>query len=488
MKIRVEPYDALFDEMGNNTYDFNEVLSELIDNSLAARYDDNTLNINIEIILDALGKPKTITINDDAKGIPLDDLGRAISPAGIQHQNSLNEHGLGMKQAVASLGHLVKLATKTKDNPCYMVERFAFGDIEVHPCDLVSDSGTRIVIDNLKPIVFETPQAITKKLVPVLGARYRRFLKPDGKVMNLNVKMEKEGDPSFKKEWEVKEIKPVYFHPSTRMNEPVISRMPISGDGWRANLTFGYAAMKEEGHFEELGMDSIPEYHPYNVSLKKQGLDIILNGRVIMAHQLSELEIVQKPHPSFNHIRGEIDLIEGFKTATTKNSIIKDDHFNKCIETVRNILSGDADDHRGKRKNYLKSKTYSEELPEALLRDRLVGWLKDNPLQKRDVAEKEYSISALDGFIDIYAKIDDIPEAWELKTQQASSLDVYQLFMYMDVEDIQNGHLVAPSFSPGASNAVRLITEKHKKIISLDKTDGLPINHSPTSDELSKYY
>lgn len=42
--IEVIPSDALFDELGKNSYDYKDLLSELIDNSIAAREKTELLN------------------------------------------------------------------------------------------------------------------------------------------------------------------------------------------------------------------------------------------------------------------------------------------------------------------------------------------------------------------------------------------------------------------------------------------------------------
>jgi len=227
--------------------------------------------------------------------------------------------------------------------------------------------------------------------------------------------------------WDVTEVKPIYFHPSTRTNKPVISRHKIRGNGWKAELTFGYAPQDKE-EYDELGIDIPGKYKPYSVSLNRQGLDVIRNDRIVLFHQLSELNIITSRHPDFNNIRGEIDLINGFKTAITKNSIIYDNNFKDCIEKIRNILTGEeAVD--GKKKNYLKLKTYPEQIPESLLRDRLATWLENNPIKKRKNINIEYVVEGIEGFIDIFAD----GEAWEIKVDQAAAKDIYQLFMYMDV-------------------------------------------------------
>ena len=79
-------------------------------------------------------------------------------------------------------------------------------------------------------------------------------------------------------------------------------------------------------------------------------------------------------------------------------------------------------------------------------------------------------------------------EAWEIKVDQARTLDVYQLFMYIDIGNIDKGFLVAKSFSPGAVIAVKKIKEKHNKEIKLALREKFPINHQPNEQERDEYY
>ncbi|RLC63779.1 MAG: hypothetical protein DRI01_04585 [Chloroflexi bacterium] len=478
--IHVEPSDRIFEELGNNTYDFKDLISELIDNSIAARRSDRMLNVTVEIWVDQRNTAKRILVRDDGLGIPQDRFGLAVSPAGIQTPNSLNEHGLGMKQAIAGLGELAYIATKNAgEQKARVIRQFKFGDINCFLSDFDQDSGTEICIEHVKPIANANPQSITMTLAPYLGARYRRFLKPDSKSVNISVFTKNVDSGSVQYSWEIEEVKPIYFHPSTRLNKPVILNKKLKGSGWKAELTFGYAPTDEE--LKELGIDSLPHYHPYKVSLSKQGLDVILYDRVVLFHQLSELELVAARHPDYNLIRGEIVLLEGFSTAITKNSIIRDDHFTECIKDVKDILTGkDEDDSR----NYLRQKKYPREIPEKLLRDRLANWLGNNPINKKDDVKTEYTVEGLAGSIDILAD----GEAWEVKRDQADGLDVYQLFAYMDMGQISKGYLAAASFSTGADVAKDFINKHHQKEISLAKLEQFPINHPPSDDERNTYY
>lgn len=483
--IIVVPSDNVFVELGRNTYDYKDLLSELIDNSIASRYPDKLLNVNIDLYVDTNNRPVQFYIHDDAKGIPQDILASAITPAGLQSKDSLNEHGMGMKQAVAGLGKLQFLATKTQDEAkARMIREFRFGNLPIYEIAFDTPSGTWISIENLNPTVSSNSTNYTRSIIPYLGARYRRFLKPDHKLLNLVIRIHQKDQPEkIDYEWIVKEEKPIYFHPSTRINEPVINRYPLEGKGWAAELTFGYAPNTKE-EFDELGVDEPNKFHPYRISLSTQGLDIFSQDRIILFHQLSELNMISSRHNDYNTIRGEIDLKYGFSTAITKNSMIADQNFEECIDKIRHILNGQEPGPGGKIKEYLKVKTYPEEIPEKLLRDRLMDWLINNPLTKRKEVNKEYVIEGIEGFIDIIAD----GEAWELKVNQCSAYDIYQLFMYMDIGKIKKGYLVAKDFTTGAQVAAKFVNENHNKEIVLTRRDQFPINHPPTDQERADYY
>lgn len=480
----VYPSDNIFTELGRNTYDYKDLLSELIDNSIAARRADRILEVEITIWVDSENRAKDFLISDNASGIPENKFGLAITPAGARGNNSLNEHGLGMKQAVSALGTLKYLATKTEgETKGRLIREFKFGSLETFFVDFSHSSGTEIFVTDLKPIVITNASAITRGIVPYLGARYRRFLRPENPQMILKLNIFSSVDRTSLYSWQVKEVKPIYFHPSTRENRPVILDFPINGAGYSAKLTFGYAP-KYDAEYEELGVEAPNKYHPYKVSLNKQGLDIILHDRVILFHQLSELKLVTQKHNDYNEIRGEINLLSGFHTAITKNSMIYDENFLACIEDIRQVLNGEKIGPGGKSQDYLRRKTYPDEIPEKLLRDRLIEWLLNNPMNKKEAVNKEYVVEGIEGYIDILAD----KEPWEIKIDQADALDVYQLFMYMDVGHFSKGYLVAKNFSNGAIVAQKFISTNHKKEVVLAKRDQFPINHQPTNTERDEYY
>lgn len=473
-KINIAPSDNLFKELGNNTYDFVDLISEFIDNSIAAK-DEEILDVKIIIGLSKYDEKKSyFSIRDNAKGISEDFLGTALSPGATSGGKTLNEHGLGMKQAIAALGTLEYLRTKTSSaEKAMQINELKFGEIDVELVDVEFEHGTEIKVTNINSIVPTNAQKYTQNIVGFLGARYRRFLRENNTKMKLSIEIKNIDTNTVEKMWKIKGVEPVYFHPNTRKNEPMIHKKELKGRGWKARITFGYAP--NEKQYEELGIEAPQNYMPYKVSINKQGLDIINNDRVIKFHQLSEIGLVSTRHNKFNYIRGEIDLITGFTTAITKNNVIVDNNFNELIEKTKELLNS---------KGYLEKKSYPDEIPENLLRDRLKNFFKNSKMFKKNNVQTEYPVEGLGGFIDVLA--DDEP--WELKVGEATGLDVYQLFAYMDMGNFDKGYLLAKSFKTGAESAANFIKKNHDKVIELITRDEFPINNPPTEEEIKEYY
>ncbi|MCB2354364.1 ATP-binding protein [Clostridium estertheticum] len=470
--IKIQPCDNIFKELGNNTYTFIDLISEFIDNAIGASIEHKKLEVAIEIGISKEKESSYIIIKDNAKGISREDLGLALSPGGTSGGSTLNEHGFGFKQAIASLGTLKYMATKTsKDKEALVVTELKYGEIPSKLIKVTWSHGTEICVSNLKAIVPINTKSYTRVNL-YLGARYRRFLKPANKKMNLEIKFINL-DTEKIYEWNINEVNPIYFHPNKRTNEAIIHKQKFITNEWEANFTFGYAPKERE--YDYMGLERPKRFFPYHVSMNKQGFDIFRNDRIVKFHQLCDLGIVGVNHSKYNYIRGEINLINGFSTAITKNHIINDSNFNELIECIKTFLT---------EKKYLEFKTYPDVIPESLLRDRLRNHFLSRTINPKKNVLTEYPVNDLEASIDIFA--DD--EAWELKSERANGTNVYQLFGYMDVGNIDVGYLVAPIFSKGAEFATKHINEKYNKHITLVNTSEFPIQHEPSESELKKYY
>ena len=179
--IFIEPSSRLFTELGNTPYNIEDLVCELIDNSLAASISDITI-IDIDIGFDRNKRPIYFTIKDNASGIEYNELPLVISPgAKSSSKNPLNEHGLGLKQAVAAMGTLEYLTTRSfKDELSSTVKKFDYGIIPVIRDNRLSSHGTKIKIritENSK-MRNKTEKFYREGFIEFIGATYRRFLKP----------------------------------------------------------------------------------------------------------------------------------------------------------------------------------------------------------------------------------------------------------------------------------------------------------------------
>ena len=359
-----------------------------------------------------------------------------------------------------------------------VIEEFRFGEIYPKLLETTWPHGTELAIQKLRQVVRLHPVSYTRDIVPYLGARYRRFLSGSNPKIQINIQMlhidntDDDGNEEAIHTWTVEEVKPTYFHPNTRKNAPVVDHSKFKGVGWEAELVFGYSP--EGFEWNELGLEQPTKFEPYAFSLSRQGLDIILNDRVIVFHQLPEIGLVGTRHNNYNSIRGEIILKSGFTTGITKNSIISTDHWTQCLAEIKEFLD---------EKGYIRSKTYPDALPEAALRDRLANWLKGNDMAPRSDVKKEYPVEGLGGKIDVLAD----GEAWEIKRDEAYGLDVYQLFAYLDMTDFKKGYLLAKGFRDSALAARDHINSKHEVSIVLTKLEGYPINQPLTESEIAQY-
>lgn len=122
-KFNIVPDIRLLVDIGQANYQVPEAVSELIANSIDARYEDEKLDIEVSI-----GSEK-VSIVDNGRGMTRDILGEALRLAADMNQVTGNTqarkgmYGLGMKAACSSLGSHWKIVTRPPgDRNEYSVE------------------------------------------------------------------------------------------------------------------------------------------------------------------------------------------------------------------------------------------------------------------------------------------------------------------------------------------------------------------------------
>ncbi len=111
-RFNIVPDIRLLVDIGQANYQVPEAVSELIANSMDARFDDERLDIEVSI------KPESVSILDNGKGMTRDILGEALRLAADMDQITGNtqsrkgRYGLGMKAACSSLGSHWRIVTR----------------------------------------------------------------------------------------------------------------------------------------------------------------------------------------------------------------------------------------------------------------------------------------------------------------------------------------------------------------------------------------
>ena len=75
--------------------------------------------------------------------------------------------------------------------------------------------------------------------------------------------------------------------------------------------------------------------------------DIVIQTAVSNSTPARKGPIGDKPNPTQNHIRGQIELLEGFDSQSVKVAINDDENWNELMDVVWNILIGKEEGRAG---------------------------------------------------------------------------------------------------------------------------------------------
>lgn len=466
--IKIEPSNNIFQELGKTDYTFEEALSELIDNSISAKIEDVDLHVELIFSLDKNTKKcSTMVIRDNASGIRETDIGVCISPAGKQTKSSLNEHGLGLKSSVSSLGILNSLRTKALGETGFKIEKFQW-DLELLSDNFNFEHGTEIKINiedsKLVHINKSNKKTQIERLKLSLGARYRYKFKE----INLKISL-KTIDGAEVSQVFVEPVRPEYYNPWGRINEPLIYKKQFEFGPAKALLTFGYSP-KNDFEFEDIGLNK-EDYeikrgnsvnHPYAICTANQGLDLIMNNRVISFSQSEEIGLYASRDSHFNQIRGEIIFLEGFQTTATKNRMNSTEAYREILKYIKDYLTKNPD-NKGPERNllqnrYLKGRDSGSHSTERELVDDIESALRmPTSVYRNSEIIREFSIEKYGLRIDLM--VENIP--WEVKNEICTPHRISQLVTYMTCLKTKKGVLVASEFSTNCQDIIKAYKEQY---------------------------
>lgn len=317
--------ERLQEAYSQSDYSTDELLAEYIDNSVSASRPGIPVDVDITITKDVM------TYSDNGTGIALSQLENALSLGSYTiRSGGMNEHGLGFKQAMFSMGKFIELDSYTNKGESYSIqgkEALQFGlpyndAVAVNSeCKLTTPGlQFKVKINSLVQENFNDPAKL-EELVDLLGAKYQDLLKSKKLSINLNID---------NKYVSIKPNTPQYWNFKTNTAGALFEKIYKAEDNsWEAKVVIGYVPdpVRETHVYKTQKWMPKSEKLKYSRSINHSGFDIKLGMRVIqhsakkLSDSMNRLEVLMSNHASNNGVHGSIELIHGFRTQSTKNRL-----------------------------------------------------------------------------------------------------------------------------------------------------------------------
>ncbi len=473
----------------NNNYTTVSALCEFIDNILNHNSNKKAI-ISIDWYISRKHPSQNILkIKDNAEGIPRDILKVVFTLGRGKVINSIkifSEHGFGMKAAMVSLGDIKGFKTKyceekfgselvenniTKDN-ADKIPNLRFEEFEDD--DWV---GTEITLNRLEHAYIPDSSREMKNISTQLGAIYAKFI-DDGK---LEIKLAFHNKDTMKEEHNanVESHHKIWAHGTKRdvngapVQEPDLPMTIIKGgkgkNAWEARVKMGYKPTDEQ-LFDMTGQTKWPETSPYSPIHKNIGFDVIKDGRVIIHRVTSPISQIVASGRG-NVIQGEIHLVKGFTTTTTKDSMRGDRNWKELVCKLQKLIKDQRLDDRVK-SGFKKVRGTEQQLTNKIVRVlqkdtgfQIAMGIRD--ADKEIVAFQELYNSDGEpiGEADILISPTDENNRgsliYEIKKEEAGVDAVRQIFGYMKARGIKNGIVGAQEITTKAKNLIKEYNNNH---------------------------
>lgn len=175
--IEITPHRSIMTKIAQTGYSVQESISELIDNSIDARLEDE------KVVVDITFNKDRIIVKDNGRGMDKGQAQHCIRLGYSSKKNKLGEFGLGLKTSTSFLGEEFILTTKQSGNEEEYVLRYnekewlESGDWFKFPMDInktdINAHGTKVEITNLK---IEIDERLSMKIEEELGRRFAPFI------------------------------------------------------------------------------------------------------------------------------------------------------------------------------------------------------------------------------------------------------------------------------------------------------------------------
>jgi hypothetical protein len=460
--------DQYFQGLARQDMDFHQAVGELIDNALSARltvpHGDGKIPAVIEITLEQAADEGTVNLQiaDPGQGMTLEEICQHVFNPGGQGKShgSLNEHGFGLKNALALLtgGNSTKFDLYTRPNDGSVPEdTFLHVTGPLSTNMMVCDDATRD--EWAKDLNHLTAAESGTKLRCTVQMRYLRTVYRRGRT-GLDKLVERLGEHlGVMHRYFIEEGNAIHLAYRTAGNEwnhHDVPPIPIPFQGETKSMSFSVDVAGNPHKVEyvrgELGEDhknkelapSLGWPYPlqmyYQFSNARCGIDITVRDRVIRSGVFEDIWPEINKTVAYNRFAGELRVGPDFRTTNNKTGL---DPHGENWEEVLNTLREDEE---------FRPEETTRTQSEHTIREKLITVLKGTFTGATVSKNRTTWGGAAD--IDIYvdAGIDN-RRLYELKAGAGKLLDLYQLLMGWDglVSEGINptvGILVCDSVSP----------------------------------------
>jgi len=423
--------DEIWRGIGGHFDSLSQILMEFVDNSLANIMASNRVNPCVAVTFEKRANTVFVSVEDTGSGI--EDLSNAFRLGGKEaKQGPLNEHGFGMKHALASANpenDSWSICTRTQAD----LEQGEYQKVEAPykitdlPAVTVSEAEERwpgefngpgtIVRFECSDDMFATLRRgmpgnpgfsrCIDYLVEDLGFVYAGLIQ-DGRAA-ITVKWSENGSAQPPKnvaavlpDWEQ------YYSPGVGTERHDL------GNG-TVEIKYAFGAMKESKHIK---------YYKRNMS--SSGLEIRLNGRVLCYNLFREVWDLQ-PHPMYNHLLVCVDILSDDPdrlpaTRTSKNGLRQgDSRLGELLRWVKQMMP-------------VPERRVEYAADELDLFKELKQHKSRHVPDPKTVDTEQYVFTTLDEKVRVDLYMAHAGQVWlyEGKKDATTVEDVYQLVMYWD--------------------------------------------------------
>lgn len=292
-QIDITPDKSLMPKIGRAGYSISQAISELVDNSLDARFSDKTLHVNVILNKDF------IEVIDDGRGMDENTAEKSLKLAYSEKKNQLGEFGLGLKTACQSLGKkFIVRTTQSKNKNVYFLEFdeevwMRNGDWTRHPMGIqktnFNKSGTSIKIEKLKIKYY--PNLVTK-IKEDLSLRFGPYINNGTLILKVNTTI------CYPKELELTEEGKTDFSFKLSNGGTIKGWVGLMKSGYSGNKGYyGFNTYRQERlitQYDKIGFTPHPEYRRIVGEIFAEGIPITHNKREWIKESSEYMEMTLK--------------------------------------------------------------------------------------------------------------------------------------------------------------------------------------------------